>query len=266
MPALATVAQRPVLKRAMPRGEFVQRMNGLLVTPRLLWMPKASDTTTATTDETTTGRTVTWDATVAARLALLGRGTAQSFVSASTQWGTTPDTADMSFGTGAADSAVSFVALAKVADTAADRLFISKYSAAANSEYLFYVTAGDVLRLLIQDQSAAAVPFRTGNAVVSQGSWRLFGATYDGSGGATAANGITLYQDGAVIASTATNAAGYVAMENLAAPVEIGSYETHTTGLFDGSMALVACSAVALSAAQHAAIATLCRRYFGVPL
>ena len=92
------------------------------------------------------------------------------------------------------------------------------------------------------------------------------GKTYTAAtGGATAANDITLYQNGAVIASTATNAGTYVAMENGTEPVEIGSNLTHTANYFDGSMALVAVCQKALSAADHLAIHTLCRSYFGVP-
>src|SRR5688500_10685499 len=101
----------------MTRAAFIVRLIGILGDVRLLWLPKAADTTTSITDDPSF-RTVTWDATVASRLSSLGRGTSQSFVAASSQYGTTPDTADLSFGDGAADSAFSIIAFANVTDTA----------------------------------------------------------------------------------------------------------------------------------------------------
>lgn len=53
--------------------------------------------------------------------------------------------------------------------------------------------------------------------------WRFVAMTYDSTGGATAANGIILYVDGSAVDSTATNEADYVAMENTAIKVRIGS-------------------------------------------
>jgi hypothetical protein len=108
---------------------------------------------------------------------------------------------------------------------------------------------------------------RSSDAAITQGSWRLFGATYSAAtGGATAGNDISLYQDGAVIASTPTNNASYVAMGDKGGPVEIGSIIAHTAHFMDGSLALIAVCQKALSAADHAAIAALCRRYFKVPI
>lgn len=53
--------------------------------------------------------------------------------------------------------------------------------------------------------------------------WHFVAATYDSTGGATAAGGMTLYVDGAVATSTAHNYTNYVAMEDTVAKVRIGS-------------------------------------------
>lgn len=53
--------------------------------------------------------------------------------------------------------------------------------------------------------------------------WHHIAATYDSTGGSTAANGITLYVDGAAVDSTATNESTYVAMENTATKARIGA-------------------------------------------
>lgn len=258
MPVTAQLSRQRLNSRWLRK-----RLLPILGDTRLLWMPRPGDATTALTTETSAGRVVTYDATVAARLSSLGRGYAQTFDGAA-NYGTTPDTADLSFGNGTTDQAFSIVALANVTDTAASRRLVAK-NAASNQEWVFGIGGSDLLTLLIGDQSAGVSAFRLANGAATQGSWRLFGGTYDGTGGATAANGMTLYQDGAVIASVATNDAGYVAMENLAAAVEIGSDTAHTANFMQGSLALVAVCAKALTAADHAAIFAVCRRYFGVP-
>jgi hypothetical protein len=56
----------------------------------------------------------------------------------------------------------------------------------------------------------------------SLATWVCLGITYSGVGGASAGNGITMYLNGALRASTATNDASYVAMENLTCNLKIG--------------------------------------------
>ena len=68
-------------------------------------------------------------------------------------------------------------------------------------------------RLLIRDQSAEVQCRRDRDSAPSLGVWHFLVTTYSGVGGGLAADGITMYEDGAVAASTATNSAGYVAME-----------------------------------------------------
>ncbi|MHC4621788.1 MAG: LamG-like jellyroll fold domain-containing protein, partial [Planctomycetota bacterium] len=65
-------------------------------------------------------------------------------------------------------------------------------------------------------------PYRLSDSALSAG-WHFVVATYDSTGSTAAANGILLYVDGAVVDSTATNDAGYTAMENGAAKVHIGA-------------------------------------------
>ena len=56
--------------------------------------------------------------------------------------------------------------------------------------------------------------------------WHFFGVTYDSTGGATAANGIILYVDGAAVDSTNTDDATYTSMQNGASLVRIGAQES----------------------------------------
>ena len=259
------VALRHSVLMTGPRARFVRDVMGLGRDVRLLWLPKPGDAAATKTIETVTGQVVTWDATVAGRLSALGNGVAQSFVSASTQYGSAPDTTSLTFGTGVADTPFSVVALANITNTAAYRTCVGKW-VSGQEEWLLAVDPTDLLALLLGDISAAISIQRGSDAAITMGSWRLFGASYDGTGGATAANGITLYQDGAVIASTATNNAGYVAMENGTSDIEFGAFFAHTQGLLDGSLALLLVVARALTTVEHRALAIMCNRYFGLGL
>ncbi len=58
-----------------------------------------------------------------------------------------------------------------------------------------------------------------------------------GPGGASASDTVTLYMDGAVEASTASNVPSYVAMENLAAEVAFGINTVPNNNLFVGDAA-----------------------------
>lgn len=64
--------------------------------------------------------------------------------------------------------------------------------------------------------------YKTTDNSLTEG-WHLIASTYNSAGGATAANGITLYVDGSEVNSTAHNFADYTAMENTSAKVRIGA-------------------------------------------
>lgn len=267
---LATAPAPFLLEPAPTPARFRARLLAAFPGLRLLWMPQQGDAATAVTFETNPGKTITYDATVVARLSRLGRfgGVAQTFSAAGTQYGTSPDLAALTFGNGAADSSFSGFGLVSVNDTAAQRVIVSRWNGSAEAEWAFDIQANDTLRLVLGDVSATAFPIRASNAAISQGSWRVFGFTYNTAvgSGATAADGITLYENGVALAATSTNNAAYVAMEDRNAPLEIGSLTAHTAGFFDGSMAVVGVALGAWTAATHLLLTDLCRRFYGVPL
>lgn len=63
------------------------------------------------------------------------------------------------------------------------------------------------------EDTDAGTPYRLSDIALTNG-WHFVAVTYDSTGGSTAANGIILYSDGAVVASTAFNESLYAAMEN----------------------------------------------------
>lgn len=231
---------------------------------RFLFAPKSGDTTT-TTDLSANARVITQGVSAAGRLTQVGFGQLETW-DGSTNYATINDANDLSWGNGLVDNPFSVAVLANVTDTAAIRELITKYSA-ANLEYLFRVEADDTLSFKLEDSSVPAEPIRQSTTAITQGAVHLFGATYSAAtGGATAANDITLYQDGVVKTSTATNAGTYVAMENLTQKVTIGGRGGGANSPMSGSFYMALMCAGALTVAQHLAIKTACNNFFGLSL
>ena len=133
---------------------------------------------------------------------------------------------DFSFGDGSDDSTFTFFGYIEVTNLAAMECLLSKYNSnASQREYTLYLNSDEKLVFIIYDNSAGVNCSRSCDSGISVGN-HSFVITYDGAGGATAANTIKIYIDGILIASTATNNGSYVAMENLTAQLNIGSLIT----------------------------------------
>lgn len=189
----------------------------------------------------------------------------QSF-NGSTHFGTTPDADGLSFGNGTTDSAFSVVVLGNVTDTSAGRSFAGKYTA-NQREWNFNISASDLLRFDLFDESADDNPRCESNAAITHAATSLFAGTYTAAtGGATAANDISLYVNGLAIASTATNPGSYTAMENGSSVVGVGARDNTGTQAFSGSEGLVLVCQKALSASEHWLIKNYVNAYFGLSL
>lgn len=259
MSALGVLMGRP--RAARDTDWFIEQLRAVSPgTGVALWLPAPTDATTNPLKPD--GRVWTASATLQGRISYQGNGILVSF-NGTSHTITTPDTLDLSF---IEPTAMSIVALCNVTDTAGTRPAVTKFrSDSATSEWQMVFGAADKLEMYFRDSSASVSMFRVSDAAISQGAPHLFGMSYTGAGGATAANGITLYQDAAVIASTATNNASYVATENLGQVVTIGAY-ADGAAFFSGSMGFVAIFAANLSAAQHRRVADICREYYGLAL
>lgn len=268
MPAISTPHGR--LYTLTPRFDRQRFIEGLILaagTPPLAGLVLNGSETTTTVCPWS-GRVWTADASIAAQITALGNGYARTMAAASSRYWTTPDTVNLTFGNGSLDGSMSWVALINTGDTAANKTLFSKYDA-SNTEYIVGVSSAEVAYFNVYDHSAGVAASRTSNAAVPLGSWILLGGTYEGNSGgsgATSANFITLYLNGAVLASTATNNAAYVAMEDKTAPLEIGSIATHTAQFFDGAYGFMAIYSKPLSLGSHAEIAKVCRSYYRLAL
>jgi hypothetical protein len=140
----------------------------------------------------------------------------------------------LSFGTGATDTPLTLEVWMRP-DMMDRHQLLGKWSAGLNQEYRLQISSG-VIRLDLRDSSAAVnVSAYTGNQTALIGGWHHVAATYDGRGGATAANGIVIYVDGVAVAVSRINNVAYVAMENTTAPLQIGR-ESVQWKQFDGGL------------------------------
>ena len=122
----------------------------------------------------------------------------------------------------------SISAWAFVTDTGATQTILSKRNTGAGNaeEWRLYFDTGEKLLFLLFDESTSALTYITSDGAITAG-WHHIVVVYNNADAsytpATAANFMTFYIDGIVEASTAVNNAGYLGMENTAAPVHIGA-------------------------------------------
>src|SRR3990167_2926914 len=115
-------------------------------------------------------------------------------------------------------------------------VILAKYDSPADREWQFALDGSDKLTLVCYDESAVDPAFilSADDTNFPQGVWVFAVGTYNGSADAT---GINLYRDGALIASTDTDSANFIALEDLTSTVQLGFRLLTPENLFDGSIA-----------------------------
>lgn len=209
---------------------------------RALWLPYPSDTTTNLLSPD--GRVWTNSASNAGRVTYQGNGILVSF-NGTDQYVTTPITSDLQI-----TGALTLVALTKGSTPAAgdDGLIGTGYSGYhltrfTNGNAFLYIGAG-------ANNLGFAVP--AGDLV------KLVSASWDGT---TNANGMTGYVNGAPIGQGTSNGTSPSSWTD---PI-VGA-RTTAADYWSGSEGFAAIYAAALTAAQHARIANLCREFYEVSL
>ena len=243
--------------------QFVHDLLAVLGDCRLLWLPNLADTTTST-ERSRHADTVTWSESLASfdtRPARLGSGVAVAF-NGTDEEGDVPDAGRYSFGDGAVDQPFSVLALVRPDANDALMTIVGKLDSAAAEEWELSLSASGHPQLVLTDESASATLAARDAAAAGTG-WVLLAATYDGSG---AASGLRLYKDAANRTVTDDSSGTYTAMENTAASVHLGARYTTKERFLDGSLAMVAVTAKALSQDEVWAVKELVDSYFGLSL
>jgi hypothetical protein len=139
---------------------------------------------------------------------------------------TSPDAAFWTPVSGGVDIPFSVGYWLRTGDYSGSRFILYKAAAVnTDEEFRLYISGNGVKEdvvIELRDASAAVTVSCQSDAELSLNSLHFVVVTYDGSGGATAANGIAIYLNGKVWASTATNNASYVAMKDGAGLMRIG--------------------------------------------
>ncbi len=241
------------------RDKFIADLMVIMGDTRLLWLPKLTDTTTAT-ESSRNADVITWDATVASRLSALGSGVAQDFNGTDGE-GDTPDSDIHSFGDGARDRPFGVVVLCKP-DVNESAFVFAKENSTSIEEWRVDFNGSGHPQLVLTDESATAT-IRIRYATIIGTDWVLLSCTSDGS---RSSAGLNIYTDGVRRAVTVEDAGSYIAMENTAALVHIGAHYTTKAGFFNGKIALAAVCAKELSAEDNWAIKALVNAYFQLSL
>lgn len=246
------------------RRAFVESIRQTVPGLRVLWVAGGNDGLTV--QDSAQSRPITWDGVVSTRMTAQGHGYLQTF-NGTSNFGSSPDTADLTFGNGLLDQPFSVMALANITNAVALRALVAKFNGpAVQREWEMFAQTDNTFQLTLRDETAGQSIFRVSSGLIATGAIHLYAATYDGTGGATAMNGATLYVDAAVFASTATNQALYVAMADHTQPLEIGSQNSGAASWMSGSMGFVLVAAGVLSATQMLAIKAQVNGYFGLAL
>ena len=134
------------------------------------------------------------------------------------------DSDSLSFGNGAADTPLTFELWFRPSSMSSGQNLLTKWgSSGSTREYRLFVSSGTIrLELMDRDGQTRVWANTTGTLASLAGGWHHLAVTYDGRGGATAANGVTIYVDGVAVPVNRVNNAAYVAMNNTAALLQIG--------------------------------------------
>ncbi len=141
------------------------------------------------------------------------------------------DNAAYSFGDGSDDSEFSIAAWIFVNETAVTRVIVSKddwTTGAELNEWKLFLSTTNRLVFNLRDNDNGALEQVYAN--ISSG-WHFIVATYDGTGGTSANDGMSLYIDGSVVSVTKADDGSYDSMVDTNAKVVIGAYYDATGSL-----------------------------------
>ena len=157
----------------------------------------------------------------------------------------------MSFGNSTGDKPFSLEAWVKLDILGTDFPIAGKGMYNTDGEWCLYVNSSNVITFILFDESVSST-YERGKytSALSANTWYHIVATYDGRGGTSANDGMSLYLDGSSVTVTKTDGGTYVAMENLTHSVWIGRGDLVDTNYTKGNLDEVKIYNRVLSAAE----------------
>lgn len=114
---------------------------------------------------------------------------------------------------------------------------LSKWDAVGNQrEWFLDAQDGGAIRIQLADESAVANAgiSTVSDSVLTVSTWTFVVVTYDGSADAT---GLNIYEDSVLVASTDTDDANFIALEDTTSTFKLGHVDSVPANLWKGSMA-----------------------------
>ena len=176
---------------------------------------------------------------------------------------------DFSFGDGTNDEEVTFFSVFEIVNTGTYQQVFNKVDNTGGSElkeYLVDIDSSEKIRIVQYDESVSVSCSRKVDVAITVG-YHTLCVTSPGDGGATAMNNVNIYIDGSLVASTPTNNASYVAMENLSNSLWIGAQDGGggtPTYLMQGDVALIGIDGTEWSAYDVHRFHQLCKGLYGL--
>jgi len=158
------------------------------------------------------------------------------------------DDDSLSFGNGTDDFPFSVSVWVNPNELTTDGVIFAKYQ--SPYEYNLFLDSNEKPYIILRDDSAAVNTQVYWATSFSIGTWTHLVYTYDGTGGATAGNGIRIYINGINKTTVVSNNAGYVAMENTANSMLIGARSVSGLYDFNGTLDEVKIWNISLNASQ----------------
>ena len=132
-------------------------------------------------------------------------------------------------------------------DTAGSFVILGKFSNSNTDREWQFELSGGAPALRVYDQSSEGWAIRVADSAISTGSWHHVVVTYDSTGGSDAMgtsgsmqDNVTIYVDGAIVASTASDSPFYEAMEDKTGVVSLAYQNAgleNDASFFDGEIA-----------------------------
>jgi hypothetical protein len=131
------------------------------------------------------------------------------------------DHADLSFDDSGSNP-FSIGAWIYVTNSGTTQTILSKWDT-SKREWRLFLHSSLIIWFDLVDESKNVFAYSYTDSALTLG-WHFVVATYDSTGGASAADGMTIYVDNVAVSITSFTGAGYVSMEDLASKVAIGAY------------------------------------------
>ena len=264
-PVLGDIDLTGEVSGAQTTANFLARLLRLLGDTRILLA--FSSAGASLVESSRNQRVLTWSEGVGAfdsPPARLGAGVQVEF-NGSDEDGSIPDSADLVFGDGVVDEALSLFALMYVDSTASAMDILAKHDDTLDKGLVFGMSSAGKVGLSLHDESLGGIIGLEDSAALTVATWTLMLHTYDGTG---VSSGCRVFKNGLSRATSDLVSGSYTAMEANSQVVSLGYSLDNAVKVnrLNGRLALVGLVAKEVLEGEAWAMKELVNGYFGLSL